>query len=306
MKILVTGATGFLGSNLIPALLERGDEVTAWRRRESDRPRLENPRLRHAWGDLADASPENLSRLKDAMSGCQGVVHLAAKTSQDPSSRLEADAVNIEGTERLLDCAKSSGVRRFVYASSQSAKISNPGIYGATKKKSEELVLRSGLDAVVLRPAIIYGPGNAGIFSKFVKIVKRLPVIPVPWTEVPFQPVYVGDVVGAVLGALDAGSHPQNVYDVAGPDPVTFPGLISRVARTLGLTRPLIPVPMGLAILGARLLSGIMRRPPVTVDNLIGLTESTPLDLGPMARDLKVAPMALDAGLALSLKEEIP
>ncbi|OGR96017.1 MAG: hypothetical protein A2902_03965 [Elusimicrobia bacterium RIFCSPLOWO2_01_FULL_64_13] len=63
---------------------------------------------------------------------------------------------------------------------------------------------------------------------------------------------------------------------------------------------------MGLAILGARLLSGIMRRPPVTVDNLIGLTESTPLDLGPMARDLKVAPMALDAGLALSLKEEIP
>ncbi len=297
MKIFVTGAGGFVGRNLIPALLAKGHVVSAWKHRQESDLGVHHERLTSSWGDLAGPAEQVLPKLKEAMQGCRAVVHLAAKTSEAPSDANHSASVNIEGAERLLACAKELGVYKFVYVSTQSAKITRAGSYGATKKKAEELVLKSGLNCVILRPAIIYGPGKAGIFTKFVNLVEKLPILPIPWTNVTFQPVLIDDVVGAIASAVEDKPLQNQFFDVAGPDSVSFPGLIRAVAKARGMNRILLPVPMKLAMAGAVVLSKVMKKPPVTIDNLIGLTEVTPIDLAPMKRELGIAPMPLEAGL---------
>ncbi len=286
MKVFVTGSSGFVGRNLVPHLLKNKIEVSEWKGRSQ--------------GDLTDSKIDGA--LKNAMSGCDAVIHMAAKTSEDPSGQAEAAAVNIEATKKLLTLAQSLGIKRFVFVSSQSAKITNPGNYGASKKKAENLVLSSGMDAVVLRPAIIYGPGNAGIFKKFVGLVEKLPILPLPYTNVTFQPVYVGDVVSAITSSAITEKLPRREYDVVGPDEVNFLQLIKAVAKAKGFSRFFIPIPMPIAILGAKFLALFLKKPPVTVDNLIGLSEKTPVDIRPMVNELKVSPTPLAEGLALSLK----
>ena len=125
-------------------------------------------------------------------------------------------------------------------------------------------------------------------------------MLPVPSTDVRFQPVYIGDVARSVVSAIEQDRLSTRIFDVAGPDAVTFPQLIHRVAESKNLSRVLVPVPMALALLGARILSKVMKRPPVTVDNLIGLTEATPIDLEPMKKELHVVPVPLNEGLRMS------
>lgn len=226
---------------------------------------------------------------------------MAAKTSEAPSRAGQSQSVNVEGTAKMTALAKEAGVKKFVFVSSQSAKISSPGPYGESKKKAEDIVAASGLDWVILRPAIIYGGGEAGIFKKFVTIVDKIPLIPIPYTRVTFQPVFVNDVVEAIISVLEMPLPPSRFYDVVGPDAVSFPQLIQEVARAKGLERVLIPVPMPMAIWGARLLALVMKSPPVTVDNLVGLSEKTPVDIRPLIEELKVRPVSLREGLKKSL-----
>jgi len=256
------------------------------------------PWSRRQEGDLTDPSLD--SKLRSALKGCDAVLHMAAKTSESPSSQGQSKSVNIEGTAKMTAFAKEAGIKRFIFVSSQSAKISRPGPYGASKKKAEDIVAASGLNWVIFRPAIIYGGGEAGIFKKFVTIVEKLPLIPIPYSPVTFQPVFVNDVVESIVSALEKPALSLKTYDVAGPDAVNFSDLIRAVARAKGLQRVLIPLPMSLAILGARGLALIMKSPPVTVDNLLGLSEKTPVDIRPIIEELKVQPVPLREGLKSS------
>lgn len=284
MKVFITGASGFVGRNLVSRLAQKGRQSVTWSRRQE--------------GDLTDPSFD--SKLRASLKGCDAVVHMAAKTSEAPSRAGQSQSVNVEGTAKMAALAKEAGIKKFVFVSSQSAKISHPGPYGASKKKAEDIVAASGLDWVILRPAIIYGGGEAGIFKKFVAIVDKLPVIPIPHTRVTFQPVFVNDVVDAIISVLEKPLPPSRLYDVVGPDAVSFPNLIREVARAKGLKRILIPIPMPLAILGARLLALVMNQPPVTVDNLVGLSEKTTVDIRPLIEELKVLPVSLREGLKAS------
>ncbi len=297
-RVFVTGASGFVGRNVAATLISKGYGVVCWNHRAG----FSLDKAQVFSGDLADASDSARRALGDALRGCDAVVHLAGKTSEGTANAEYTESVNVGATQRLAELAKECGVKRFVFVSSQSARISRAGSYGASKKRAEDVLLKSGVDAVILRPAIIYGSGNAGLFKKFADIVRKVPVIPIPYTAVTFQPVFVGDVVSSILSALEVSNPAERIFDVAGPDAVTFPGLIRAVARELGFSRVLIPVPMGLCILGAKMLALVLKKPPVTVDNLVGLTEVTPINLRPLKEILNVEPVRLSDGLKLALK----
>ena len=241
MKVLVSGAGGFLGTRLCRELSERGEEPVAMVRRPGSGP----AGIQEAVADLADA--ESLRRALDS-SGPEAVVHLAAEiASQRSEERIRE--VNVEGTRRLIEAAKAAGCRRFVFASTvvtgdAHGELLEPGgalpvqtAYGRSKQEGERLVRESGLEAIVIRPSHVYGPG--GWFEhEFVSRLRqpgRFAVIGrgENWWDV----VRDVDVVSAFALALErapAGS----VYHVADDTPVRFYDFVALAASALGVGAP--------------------------------------------------------------------
>jgi nucleoside-diphosphate-sugar epimerase len=156
VKLAITGGTGFIGAHLLDAALAAGHTVKALTRREQP------PRERVDWidGDLSDRSA--LERL---VSDGDAVVHVAGMISASSAAAFEIG--NVEGTLAMLAAATAGGVRRFVHVSSLAAREPKLSLYGASKKRAEELVHRSGLDWAIVRPPAVYGPGDRETLELF-------------------------------------------------------------------------------------------------------------------------------------------
>ena len=156
MKVAVTGATGFVGSHLIDAALATGHEIVALTRREQP------PREGVTWisGDLHDTPA--LEKLVDE---AHAVIHVAGVITGRTAAAFEKG--NVEGTLTMLAAATAGGVRRFVHVSSLAAREPKLSLYGASKCRSEELVMGSGLDWAIVRPPAVYGPGDKETLELF-------------------------------------------------------------------------------------------------------------------------------------------
>ena len=182
MKVLITGATGFIGGNLAEALVKEGHEVRALARLTSDTSRLKRLDVEIVNGDLRDEAAT-----KTAVAGCERVYHLAAKTTKDHLTKRKYYAHNVQGTKNLAEAALNAGVRRFVYASSVGVygTLANSGIdenttprpdsyYRETKYAGEKELLRlhkeNGLPVVVARLGSVYGPGSRVWLDVFRKV----------------------------------------------------------------------------------------------------------------------------------------
>lgn len=227
--ILVTGATGFVGRNLCPYLVERGHRVRALVRRTSDHGFLDALRVEKVWGDLRD--PEAVMA---AVEGCCAVIHAGA-VFRFWGRREEFWAANVEGTRNVLEAARQAGVRRFVYISTIAVVGKPPAegpiteetpgrpqdAYQESKLEAERLVRASwrewGLPAVVLRPGAIYGPGSRYAFNRlFIEDPLRGLAFRVHGGRHITFPVFVRDVAWAAEAALTRG-RPGEVYNICGP-----------------------------------------------------------------------------------------
>jgi nucleoside-diphosphate-sugar epimerase len=241
MRILVTGASGFLGHAVCAELNGRGHEVAALVRRPGSEPPQTDPTL----GDLTDT--ETLTGVVEAARpDC--VVHLAAEiaTQRDPA---KIGAVNIAGTGRLLDACVSVGAPRFVFTSTvvtgdaggatldEDTPLPVQTAYGHSKQEGERLVRASGLPSVILRPSHVYGPG--GWYAE--EIVKRLrqpgrfAVVGSGrnWWDV----VHVDDVAAACADAAERGA-PGSLYNVVDDEPIRCYDFVARTAKALGVGSP--------------------------------------------------------------------
>jgi nucleoside-diphosphate-sugar epimerase len=156
MKLAVTGGTGFVGAHLIDAALAAGHQVKALTRREQpSRDGVE-------WiaGDLGDRSA--LERL---VGDADAVIHVAGVITARNAAGFELG--NVAGTLAMLAAATAGGVRRFVHVSSLAAREPKLSLYGASKRKAEDLVHSSGLDWVIVRPPAVYGPGDKETLELF-------------------------------------------------------------------------------------------------------------------------------------------
>ena len=156
MKIAVTGGTGFVGSHVIDAALVAGHQLNALTRREQP----ERQGVSWIGGDLS--SREALERL---VNGVDAVIHVAGTISGRSAAAFEAG--NVAGTLAMLAAATAGGVHRFVQVSSLAAREPKLSLYGASKMKGEELVIRSGLDWAIVRPPAVYGPGDREMLELF-------------------------------------------------------------------------------------------------------------------------------------------
>lgn len=161
MTIGVTGGTGFVGTRFIDIATAAGHEIRALTRRP------QRPQRQVEW---VDGSLEDADALRKLVTGCNSVVHIAGVLKA--SGAKDFDRGNVEGTLTMLAASTAAGISRFVHVSSLAAREPQLSFYGASKARSEELVERSGLDWVIVRPPAVYGPGDKETLDLF-KMARR-------------------------------------------------------------------------------------------------------------------------------------
>ncbi len=229
-RILVTGATGFIGSAACPALAARGFEVRA--------------ASRAVTGDLASFDGSD-----DLLAGIDCVVHLANIAHVPASEVGRARALNVEATLRLARAAAERGVRRFIFLSSVKAA---PGEaqddpYGALKAETEAgLAAVNGIELVVLRPPLVYGPGVKANFLALARAIDR--GLPLPFASIGNRRslIYLGNLADAIVRCVDAPEATGRTYPVSDGAPVSTPGLCRALGAALGHPARLFPFPVAL------------------------------------------------------------
>ena len=250
--LLLTGATGSVGSRLLPLLLERGEEVRCLVR-EPRRLGARRVDVQIALGDLGEMSDPYLVR--QALRGVDTVIHLAASIRDQPPKRIEE--LNGLATVRLLRAAERSGVESFHFFSALDAQAAQRTRFFRAKWLAEQAVLSSPLQTTVFAPSIVYD--NSDPWITLLRRFSFLPVLPVSGEgQARFQPIWARDVAQCVVNAL-AAAEPRPRYELAGPETLTYDQMSDLVSRIAGRPRPLVHVPLPLirsSLIALRFLLG--------------------------------------------------
>ncbi len=240
--LLLTGATGSVGSRLLPLLLERGEDVRCLVRE----PRRLGPwrvDVQIALGDLGEMSDPYLVR--QALRGVDTVVHLAATIRDQPPHRIEE--LNGLATLRLLRAAERSGVERFVFFSALNASAAQRTRFFRAKWLAERAVTSSPLRTTVFAPSIVYDHSDPWI--TLLRRFSFLPVLPVSGDGgARFEPIWALDAARCVVAALAQGERER--YELAGPELLSYDEMSDLVSRIAGLPRPLVHLPLPLVRAG--------------------------------------------------------
>lgn len=305
MRILLTGGTGFVGRAVLQQLHTEGHAVRLLVRRPDSEPvrRALAPYdtgVEPCSGDVLQ--PETLA---PACAGMDAVVHLVGIIAEHGAQTFES--VHARGTRNLVNAARSEAVRRFVHMSALGTRSGSASRYHQTKWAAEQSVRRGDMAWTILRPSIIYGPGD-GFVSMFERISRYSPVVPLPGNgRSRLQPVGVKDVATCFAGALAETRAVGQTYDLCGPAPLTLREIIETILRVTGRRRLLLPLPLGLMRLQAALLEGIYpvlfrRPPPLSRDQLVMLQEDNVGQPETAMEHFRLAPQSFEEGLAAYLK----
>jgi len=294
-RILITGATGFVGRHLVPELLSRDLKLVCLVKTGEIFDSLTHLDVDIVFGDICEKN--SLSKVFENVSA---VIHLAAAVG-NPNKSINF-AVNVKGTQNIIDLCKEAGVKRLITYSSVSAKRSKLSAYAQSKKEMERIILNSGLDATVLRTEMIYGMDSRGL-KKLIQQIKLLPlVIPIVGRgDIVRQPVFVNDVVKLTADILDNPITFGELFDVAGKERLPLIELIGMIAAEIGINKLFFPIPKTIALGIAFVVENIFKNPPFTYDNMLGITESSELDVSRAIEMLDFNPTPISTAIKISL-----
>jgi NADH dehydrogenase len=288
MRIAVIGDTGFVGSHLVPHLGRAGNRVVAVSRSGRRRP---------DWGRRVEALAADITTgagLDDALAGADAVVHLVAIPRELGGRRFED--VNIHGAERTVESAERAGVRRFVHLSVLGV-TDDPGLaYLFSKWRGEQAVRRSSLDWVVLRPSLLFGDWDG--FFNLVKTTLRWwspGVVVIPGRgDARFQPLSVDDLAIAVEKSVTDPDRTGSVYEIGGPDWLTYGQIVDEVMRATGMRRVKVGIPIPLLSALTAATDRILPIFPVSHDQVSSLARPNSTDLDAFERTFGVPPRTFD------------
>ncbi len=265
MSNLVTifGGSGFVGTQVVQAFARAGYRVRVAVRRPDLAGHVK------PLGSVGQVAPiqaniRNQASVERAVKGASIVVNLVGIGFESGKQRFRA--VHALGAQNVAVAAKSLGVAHLVHMSAIGADMQSVSVYARTKALGESEVLAAFPEAVILRPSVIFGKGD-GFFNLLGGLAARLPVIPVFGGKTKFQPVYVGDVAQAFL-ASGEGKVSAGVYELGGPEVLSYRDLWTRVMRDTQRNRPLLPMPAGVAKLMALPFALLPFKPLITSDQV--------------------------------------
>ena len=283
MRVLVVGATGFVGGRLVESLRSVGHEVVAFSRSASRSSFGDDVELFE--GDLAD--PASLEGLCEGVDAAYYLIHSLTAENFAELDRAYA--------RRFRELASAAGVDRVVYLSGISGDERNLSPHLASRREVESVLEAGSFDLTVLRAAIIIGSGSAS-FRIVDDLTDRLPVMTVPkWVSTPCQPIGIDDAVAYLVGVLDVAETRGGIYDIGAPAVWSYKSLLKVTAEEKGKRVLIVPVPVmspGLSSHWLRLTTDVQyaiarplaesMRNPVTVDPERDLQSVVPIEQTPV------------------------
>jgi len=294
LRVTIVGGAGLTGRNIVKRLAARGAVITV-----ASRNAVAAGFLR-PMGDVGQIAPFDVGIADGAMlarlvAGHDTVISSAGILAEH--GRNSFDLVHHRGPAMLARLATEAGVRRFVHISAIGADPRSPSAYARSKAAGEAAVLAAFPGATIMRPSLIFGPED-GAFNLFGAMARALPALPlIGGGHTRFQPVFVDNVADAVVAVLDRPEAEGRIYELGGPEILTFRQMLEMLLREVGRPRALVPVPAGLASFLAYFLE-FLPDPPLTRDQIKLLQIDNVVGPGmPGLAELGVAPTAL--GLVL-------
>lgn len=263
--ILVTGASGYVGNNLVRNLVKRGKSVRAMVGNvDKARKRLADveAQIEIVKGDVT--RPDTLA---EWMQGVDTVIHLVAIAIE--KGKRTYKTINYEGTINMVEAAKNAGVRRFINMCQAGATTTVASPFLRSKGLAQDYVAKSGLDWTAFRPSVIWGPQDefANIQARLIQMTPF--VFPIVGDgKAQFQPVYVGDVAEAIARSIDDPSTIGHEYELGGPEVLTYEEIVNRVLKALGTNRRKIRVPVAVLRPVVIAMQTLLPNPPVSTSLL--------------------------------------
>jgi uncharacterized protein YbjT (DUF2867 family) len=260
--ILVTGAAGFVGGHVVHALREAERPVRCFVKNLRKADKLRSWGCEVVEGDITD--PVSVRR---ATEGIDAVVHLIAIRQGKPE---QFQRVMVGGTRDLLQLAKEGGAKRFVHMSALGTSEETKDLvpYFGAKWQMEQDIQRSGFPYVIFRPSFVFGR-DGGILPTFKKLARLSPVTPIIGSGTQrIQPIWADDVAAYFERAIDHEPATNRIFELGGPDQVTWNEFWERLKRALGVRRPSVHVPVGLMKVNALLTERLPGNIPLTRDLL--------------------------------------
>jgi len=281
MRVAIIGGTGFVGGYIVDALLEQGHDVALLVRPGSEHKVHHSGSIRIVPGSI-DSTPS----IDKLLTGCDAVIYCVGILREFPRKGVTFEATQFDGVANTVDAAMKNGVRRFLLMSANGVKI--PGTrYQETKKRAEERVLASDLDATIFRPSVIFGNprGQMEFATQLFRDMVEKPIPAVGFFSglnptsgaVLMSPVHVEDVSKAFVNSLTDDSTLGETYILGGPDILSWTEIIRRIGTATGRKKWIIPLPIFLMKLAATLFDWLPFF-PVTRDQLTMLAEGNTAD----------------------------
>jgi uncharacterized protein YbjT (DUF2867 family) len=290
VRILVTGATGFVGRRLVPALIDQGHDVRAMTRRPQDYRGAGTP----VAGNVGDADS-----LRAAMAGCEAAYYLVHSLGD-----ADFESKDAEGARSFAEAAADAGLRRIVYLGGLGNDGDGLSRHLRSRRQVEELLGATGVPVTVLRAGIVVGHGGVS-WELTRQLVAHLPVMITPrWVHTRTQPVAVTDVVRYLVGVLEAPEAEGRVLEVGGPEVLTYLEMLTRLAEIQSRHLVVLPVPLLSPRLSSRWLALVTDVDVATGRNLVdSMTNEVVVTDGAIRSVVPFEPMDYDEMVLRALIE---
>ncbi len=255
----ITGASGYVGGHLLRRVLDAGHRARSLSRNPPDRAGAE-----HVTYDLGGEIETSI------LSDVDVLVHAAYDAAPSRKRRLRH---NVEGARRLFAAAAGAGVKRILYISSIAAHAPARSLYARTKLACECIAREAG--AIIVRPALIHGYGGGPAYARMERIIRRLPILPIPASDAALFTCHIDDLNTFLLELADTERPGTGIYIAACEEAMTFLDVVTEIRQSLGLRHPLLRIPWRLPWLAARTAELAHLPCPYSSDSILGIAEAT-------------------------------
>jgi uncharacterized protein YbjT (DUF2867 family) len=283
MKVLVTGATGFTGSRVVPLLLDSGYQVRCLTRATSDRSPLSTLTVEWATGDLSNAES-----LTSALRGMAALVNIAS--------------LGFGHADSILRSAKEAGVKRGIFISTTAIFTQLNAGSKSVRLAAENAIQASGLDYTILRPTMIYGSPRDRNMWRLIRFMRYSPIVPVfgdgNYLQ---QPIHVDDVAQAIVNCLSNDTTIGKSYNIAGKRPLTYNDVVDTIAKTMSKRVWKLHVPPKPVVSLLGLFEKIKIPLPIKAEQVLRLNENKDFSYTEAQMDFGFSPLTFEEGIGLEL-----